>query len=234
MVFQNRAEAGRILATQLQQYDQRADVIVLGIPRGGVPVAFEIASGLDVPLDVFVVRKLGVLWHPELAFGAIASGGVRILDSGIVESTGISRAEMERVAAKEKEELRRREKLFRGSRAPLEVEGKTVILVDDGIATGSTTRAAITALRQLKPRRIVLATPVAPASTCDRLRTEVDELVCLQAPQSFYAIGEFYEDFTQVSDEEVTELLQRNRHKLAQKVLCGGPSMEKEFHHDSD
>lgn len=226
MVFLNRVDAGRRLAGGLHKYDRRPDVIVLGIPRGGVPVAFEIASELEVPLDVFVVRKLGVLWQPELAFGAIASRGVRIIDSEVVESTGISRSEMERVTAKEKEELRRRERLFRGSRPPLQVEGRTVILVDDGIATGASTRAAVPALRQLNPGKIVLAAPVAPASTCNRLRKQVDELVCLYAPPSFYAIGEFYEDFSQTPDAEVTELLQRNRHEHAQRVLPGGQGVE--------
>lgn len=207
MIFLNRVDAGRKLAKGLYKYAGRRDVIVLAVPRGGVPVAFQISSELELPLDVFIVRKLGVPWQPELAFGAIASGGVRILDEEIIESVGVARSEVERVTANEKEELERREQVFRGERHPLRLEGKTVILVDDGIATGASTRAAIAALRQLKPRRIVLAVPVAPAYTCARLQGEVDELICLANPQVFNAIGEFYEDFSQVPDEEVKELL---------------------------
>jgi len=207
MRFVNRVDAGRQLAERLRAYAKKRDVIILGIPRGGVPVAYEVATELGAPLDVFVVRKLGVPWQPELAFGAIASGGVRILDDEVVESTGISHLEMERVAAREEVELQRREQVYRGGRSALALEGKTVILVDDGIATGASTRAAITALRQLSPRHIVLAAPVAPGPTYRRLCGEVDEFVCVLTPDTFYAIGEFYDDFSQVSDEEVMELL---------------------------
>ena len=210
MIFHNRNVAGRLLARKLEHYAGQSDVLVLAIPRGGVPVAFQVAAKLGAPLDVFVVRKLGVPSQPELAFGAIASGGIRILDEQIVESMGVSEQEIEQIAAEQRAELNRRERVYRGRRAPLHLENKTVILVDDGIATGASTRAAIAALRQLKPARIVLAAPVAPASTCRSLRREVDDLVCLDTPESFYAIGQFYEDFSQVSDDEVTTLLELN------------------------
>lgn len=210
MVFRNRVEAGQELATLLAKYANQTNVLVLGIPRGGVPVAFQVAARLHAPLDVFIVRKLGVPGREELGFGAIASGGIRFLDAEIVEAVGISDFDIERIAAMEKQELERREQAYRGERPPLSVEGQTVILVDDGIATGSSMQVAITALRQMKPIRLVIAAPVAPDSTCRRLRREVDELVCLQMPVSFYAIGEFYEDFSQVSDQEVTDLLRQD------------------------
>jgi len=210
MVFADRVQAGRMLAERLKAYANRKDVTVLGIPRGGVPVAFEIAEALGVPLDIFVARKLGVPSQEELAFGAIASGGVRVLDPEIIEALGISDAEIEEVAARERKELDRREHLYRGGRAPLDIRGRTAILVDDGIATGSSLRAAISALRELRPARLVVAAPVAPLATCGRLRPEVDDLVCVETPRSFRAIGEFYEDFGQVADQEVTGLLQRN------------------------
>jgi putative phosphoribosyl transferase len=218
MVFPNRTEAGRRLGKKLAAYGNRKDVIVLGIPRGGVPVAFEVAGALGAPLDVFIARKLGVPGHEELAFGAIASGGVRILDQQTVGALGISESEIERVTAQERKELERRENVYRGGRPPLKVEGLTTVLVDDGIATGSSMRAAIAALRQLKPACIVLAVPVAPPSTCDRLRSEVDELVCVYAPELFYAIGQFYDDFSQVTDEEVMDLVQRASRTMAGRV----------------
>ena len=179
MIFSNRTEAGQKLALQLKQYAKRDDVIVLGAPRGGVPVAFEVATDLRAPLDVFMLRKLGVPGREELAFGAIASGGVRILDRDIVEGLGITGLDIERVTRAEEQELERRERAYRGGRPPLDVSGLTVILVDDGIATGSSMRAAIRALRQMNPARIVIAVPVAPPATCSRLQSEVDELVCL-------------------------------------------------------
>jgi putative phosphoribosyl transferase len=208
-MFADRIEAGRQLAEKLKGYAGREGVIVLGVPRGGVPVAFEVATALKAPLDILVLRKLGVPWQEELAFGAIAQGGVRVLDSRIMEMLNLTTAEVEQVAAKEQVELERREKAYRGDRPPLDVRGRTVILVDDGIATGSSMRAAISALRQMGPARIVLGVPVAPPSTCERLRTEVDELVCIDMPESFYAIGQFYLDFSPVGDREVTELLAR-------------------------
>jgi putative phosphoribosyl transferase len=207
MIFRNRQEAGLKLASRLGKYANRKDVIVLGVPRGGVPVAFEVATTLNLPLDIFVLRKLGVPWHEELAFGAIGSGGVRVLNESVVEEFGISDVEIALMTRAEGEELERRERLYRGSRPPLAVLGRTIILVDDGIATGSSIRAAIQALRQMKPAAIVVATPVAPQETCNRLQHEVDELVCVEMPEPFYAIGEFYNDFSQVSDDQVNELL---------------------------
>jgi putative phosphoribosyl transferase len=207
MIFLNRAEAGRRLAKLLIEYRGRRDVVVLALPRGGVPVAFQVAKELGVPLDVFVVRKLGVPGSEELAFGAIASGGIRYRDSEIVEAAKISESEIESIAAKEMRELERRECAYRGRRAALEVRGQTVILVDDGIATGASMEVAIMAVRRMRPARIVVATPVAPVSACRRLNGEVDDLVCVHVPESFWAIGEFYEDFSQVSDEEVRDLL---------------------------
>ena len=207
MIFANRTEAGQELALRLRTYANRDDVIVLGAPRGGVPVAFEVAMALKAPLDVFVLRKLGVPGREELAFGAIASGGVRILDRDTIESLGITGLDIERVTRVEKQELERREQSYRMGRPAPDVSGLTVILVDDGIATGSSMRAAIRALRQMKPARIVLAVPVAPPSTCSQLQFEVDELVYLEMPEPFYGVGRFYDDFTQVSDEDVKELL---------------------------
>src|SRR5215472_5688793 len=180
MIFSNRTEAGRRLASRLRKYANRGDVIVLGVPRGGVPVAYEVAIALNVPLDIFVLRKLAVPGHEELAFGAVARGGVQVLDRVTIEAFGLSKLDIEIVTATEKRELGRRERSYRGAQPPLNVEGLTVILVDDGIATGASIRAAILALRQMKPARIVVATPVAPESTCDLLGPEVDELVCLE------------------------------------------------------
>jgi len=213
MIFTDRAEAGRNLAQKLNDYANRDDVIVLGAPRGGVPIAFEISSALNVPLDIFVLRKLGVPGHEELAFGAIASGGVRILDSDIVDACGLTSQDIERVTRDETRELERRERAYRRGRLPLNVEGMTVILTDDGIATGSSMRAAIRALRQMKPSALVIATPVAPHSTCERLRPLVDELVCLNMPEPFFGVGQFYHDFSEVTDDEVNELLDRAWHR---------------------
>ena len=228
IMFEDRADAGRRLASRLGAYRNRKDVVVLGIPRGGVPVAFEVAATLDAPLDVFVSRKLGVPGQEELAFGAVASGGVRILDREITEAVRISDAEVERITANVRKEVERREKVYRGSRQPLMVQGQTVILVDDGIATGSSMRAAIGALRQMKPARLVVAVPVAPLSACNRLRQEVDELICVQTPEDFYAIGQFYEDFSQVADEEVTRLLHRAAQSAAQMVGQDDPPETKD------
>lgn len=209
MIFQNRSEAGRALASALGDYAHRPDVVVLALPRGGVPVGFEVARELGAPLDVFVVRKLGTPGQEELAAGAIASGGTRVLNSEVVEALGIPPQTIDVIARREEFELERREREFRGDRPPLDVRGKTVILVDDGLATGSTMRAAVAALRAKEPARIVVAVPVAAAATCNRVRAEVDEMICLYAPDEFYAVGEWYSDFTQTSDEEVRELLQR-------------------------
>jgi len=210
MIFNNRAEAGQMLANRLRDYADRSDVIVLGIPRGGVPVAFEIAQALNAPLDIFVARKLGVPGEEELAFGAIASGGVRVLSPEVIDPLNISDFDIERVTAREQKELERRERLFRGSRAPLSVGGQVVILVDDGIATGSSIRAAISALRQLNPAKLIVAAPVAPLATARELSAEADDFVCVETPRTFQAIGQFYDDFSQLADEEVADLLRRN------------------------
>lgn len=209
MIFRDREDAGRQLAEQLKWYAGREDVLVLGIPRGGVTVAFEVARALRVPFDIFLSRKLGVPGHEEFAFGAVAEGNGRYLDEETIRATGISEEEVERITQEVRKTLHEREVAYRGSRPPLQVEGRTVILVDDGIATGASIYAAIQALRQMKPARLVAAVPVAPASTCEWLRPLVDELVCLYAPKFFYAVGQFYERFAQVTDEEVIALLGR-------------------------
>lgn len=227
MIFTNRSQAGRRLARQLSKYANRRDVIVLGVPRGGVPVAFEVATALGAPLDVFVLRKLGVPGHEELAFGAIGSGGIRVLDTDLIKILDLSPRDIELVTAEEKQELKRRERAYRGGRPPLDVRGLTVILVDDGIATGSSIRAAIRALRRMSPARLVVATPVAPASTCSRLRPEVDELVCAETPEPFYGVGQFYDDFSQVSDEEVQELLDRAASQSAAPAQDGAVLVSK-------
>jgi len=208
--FADRSEAGRALGAILAAtYAEREDVVVLALPRGGVPVAFEVARALHAPLDVFVVRKLGVPGHEELAMGAIASGGVRVLNGEVVQTLLIPPDAIDRVAAGELNEVRRREREYRGSRPPAEVRGKVVILVDDGLATGSTMRAAAAALRAQGPAKIVVAVPVAAAETCDAFRAEVDEIVCVRTPEPFHAVGLWYEDFSQTSDEEVRDLLRR-------------------------
>jgi predicted phosphoribosyltransferase len=215
--FRDRTDAGRVLATYLAAYAGRRDVLVLALPRGGVPVAFEVAQALDAPLDVFLVRKLGVPGHEELAMGAIASGGIRVVNPTIVHDLRIEQATIDAVAAREEEELVRREAAYRGGRPEPVVAGRTAILVDDGLATGATMRAAIAALRQQGPQRIVVAVPVAAAVTCNELRREVDEVVCTRAPQMFYAVGAWYTDFSPTTDAEIHELLARAwRHEATQ------------------
>ena len=209
MIFRDRTEAGRVLAAELTAYANRPDVLVLALPRGGVPVGFEVAKALHAPLDVFLVRKLGVPEQEELAMGAIASGGVTVLNEDVIRVLGISPAEINAVAAEQMQELERRERSYRGDRPAPEVRGRTVILVDDGLATGSSMRAAVKALRQLHPARIVVAVPVASPETCAEFRDEVDEIVCAYTPEPFYAVGFWYEDFSQTSDEEVRELLEQ-------------------------
>jgi putative phosphoribosyl transferase len=204
--FKDRKEAGKILANKLSNYAGQ-NVLVLGLPRGGVPVAFEVAKALKAPLDIYVVRKLGVPGHEELAMGAIASGDVRVLNKPVIEDLRISEEAIEAETRKEQEELERRELLYRGDRPTLDVSDRTVILVDDGIATGSTIKAGIAALKKQKARRIVVAVPVAPASTIEELKTEVDEVICVSTPEFFYAISLWYDDFPQTSDEQVRELL---------------------------
>jgi len=208
MQFENRREAGRQLARQLLAYRGRADVLVLGLPRGGVPVAAEVALGLGAPLDVLVVRKLGVPGHEELAMGAVASGGARVLNDAVVRDLRIAPATIERVAERERAELQRRERAFRGDRPPPEVAGRTVIVVDDGIATGATMRSAVAALRTSGPERVVVATPVAAPEAVALLRGEAHEVVCLHTPESFLAVGRWYRDFPQTSEDEVRSLLQ--------------------------
>ena len=207
--FRDRADAGRVLAAHLTDYAGRPDVVALALPRGGVPVAFEVAAALDAPLDVFVVRKLGVPKHEELAVGAIASGGVRVLNEQVVDAAGMTSEDIDLITARERGELERREALYRGDRGPLDVAGRVVILVDDGLATGATMRAAIAALRRRGPARIVVAVPTAARATCEELAREVDELICAQTPDPFHAVGLWYDDFSQTSDEDVRALLER-------------------------
>jgi putative phosphoribosyl transferase len=209
--FRDRHDAGRRLATELRAYAKQPDVLVLALPRGGVPVGYEVASALGVPLDVFIVRKLGLPWHEELAMGAIASGGVRVLDEDMIRVARVSAADLERVTAAEQAELERREKQYRGDRPFPDLQGKTVILVDDGLATGSTMRAAVQALRQEGPARIIVAVPVAAPETCDAFREIADDIICAETPEPFRAVGLWYEDFSQTTDEEVHELLDRTR-----------------------
>jgi len=206
--FQNRRQAGRLLAAKLVHYANRPDVIVLALPRGGVPVGYEVARALNAPLDVFLVRKLGVPGQEEFAMGAIASGGVRVLNEQAVNTLRIPNSVIERVTAGEQQELSRRERLYRGDRPSADVHDKTVILVDDGLATGSTMHAAVKALRQEQAGRIVVAVPVAARETCESLRAEADDVVCAATPEPFYAVGLWYDDFSQTTDEEVRDLLE--------------------------
>jgi putative phosphoribosyl transferase len=205
--FAHRAEAGRRLARHLDAYAGRSDVIVLGLPRGGVPVAAEVARHLHVPLDVFLVRKLGVPSHPELAMGAIAEGGVEVLDERLVERLGIPRTSVDEIAARERSELDRRTRQYRGARGRPEIAGRTVIVVDDGLATGATMEAAILALRQLGPAGVIAAAPVGTPETCRRLGRRADRVVCVATPPDLGAVGQWYDDFTQTTDEEVRHLI---------------------------
>jgi predicted phosphoribosyltransferase len=208
--FRNRTDAGRQLAEKLAAYADRPDVLVLALPRGGVPVGYEVARALGAPFDVFLVRKLGVPGYEELAMGAVATGGVRVLNDEIVRGLGISEHEIDAVVARELQELARRERLYRGDRPSPDVAARTVILVDDGLATGATMRAAIEAVRQQQPARIVVAAvPTASPDTCEGLKAEADEVICVMTPEPFFAVGHWYEDFTQTTDDEVHELLAR-------------------------
>lgn len=209
-MFRDRFDAGETLAERLREFAARPDVIVLALPRGGVPVGYVVARELGVPLDVFVVRKLGTPDQPELAMGAIASGGVRVLNRDVVEALGIPDWAIEQVAEQEQAELERRERQYRGERPPLDGRGQTVILVDDGLATGSSMRAAAAALRKAGAARIVVAVPVASRATCDQLREEGNEVICATTPEPFFAVGQWYKDFSQTTDEEVRELLERS------------------------
>lgn len=213
--FQNRTEAGRRLAAALGRYAGRTDVLVLGLPRGGVPVASEIASALDAPLDVFIVRKLGLPGHEEFGIGAIAHGGMRIVDESVLRAYGVDSETLDRITSRELRELERREQRYRDGRPFPAIENRIVILVDDGLATGSTMRAAVAALREKRPREIVVAVPVGARETCAAMATLADEVVCLETPDPFYAVGLWYVNFEQTEDEEVHELLERAAAKAA-------------------
>lgn len=206
--FRDRRDAGQQLAAALApDYVGRDDVLVLALPRGGVPVAVEVARALRAALDVFVVRKLGLPWHEELAMGAIASGGVRVLNLDVIEASGVTEREIEAVAEREQQELERRERLYRGGRPFADVRGRTAILIDDGLATGSTMRAAVEALKREGPARVVVGVPIAAPETCDAFRDAVDDIVCVFTPEPMDAVGQWYEDFTQTTDDEVHALL---------------------------
>jgi putative phosphoribosyl transferase len=208
--FRNREEAGRELGRALSsRFGHRDDTVVLALPRGGVPIGYEVARAIGAPLDVFIVRKLGFPGHEELAMGAIASGGVRVLNDELFRQVPVPMHTVDAVTQREMLELERRERSYRGSRPPLNIRDKTVIVVDDGLATGSTMRAAVRALRQMNPRSIVVAVPVAAKETCDEFRAEADEILCLRTPEPFQAVGLWYDEFDQTSDEEVHELLDR-------------------------
>jgi putative phosphoribosyl transferase len=209
--FANRAEAGRLLAVELASLKLPANVIVLALPRGGLPVGLEVAKKLRAPLDVVIVRKLGVPWQPELAMGAIASGSFQTLDEELIRALGISREEIDAVIAREAVEVERRERLYRRGRPPLDLSGRTVLLVDDGLATGSTMLVAARYVRSLKPAKTLIAVPVASVQACQRLKEEADDCVCLATPESFGAVGEWYIDFRQVNDSEVQHFLQEGR-----------------------
>jgi predicted phosphoribosyltransferase len=215
MLFRDRRDAGQKLGVQLRKFfeqnaaEEPAQVLVLGLPRGGVPVAFEVALALNASLDIFVVRKLGAPGHEELAMGAIASGGIRELNAEVIDALKIAASQIEETAARERHELERRERLYRGDRSPLEVSGKSAVLVDDGLATGYTMRVAVAALRQLHPEKIVVAVPVAARSVCEEVEKKADAVVCLYTPMEFTAVGEWYGDFAQTSDDEVRSLLEQ-------------------------
>jgi putative phosphoribosyl transferase len=213
MLFEDRSAAGQLLAEKLATYANRPDVLVLALPRGGVPVAFEVAKALNVPLDVFLVRKLGVPGHEELAMGALAKlpgtefAGVQVLNDDVVRATSLSDKVIDQVVAKEQQELERRERLYRDDRPLPRLRDRTVILVDDGLATGATMRAAVMALRQQQPARIIVAVPISSPRTCSQLKAEVDEIICVRTPQPFYSVGLWYNNFSQTTDAEVRDLL---------------------------
>jgi putative phosphoribosyl transferase len=224
MIFRDRTEAGKYLATKLLKYEDQPDVLVLALPRGGVPVAFEVARALRLPLDIFLVRKLGVPGHEELAMGAISTGGVRVLNEDTVEYLRIPEHVIDSIAAEELKELKRRELAYRGNRPEPDVKGKTVILIDDGLATGSTIRAAAQALRQQQPARIVVAVPVSAPETCDEYRIGVDEIICAVTPEPFLGVGMWYLDFSQTTDDEVRDLLERARGEKREKQMSSARS----------
>ena len=219
MLFEDRKEAGRVLARSLEQFRNQPDAVVLALPRGGVPVAYEVARELNLPLDIFIVRKLGVPGQEELALGAIAGGGTVVINRSVVDELGISDEEIAAISKREQREIERREGEYRGERPAVVVEGRTVILIDDGLATGASMRAAA---RSLKPRakQVVVAVPVASETTCEEFRGEVDQVVCAITPQPFYAVGMFYRNFEQTSDEEVRTLLQHSRQDPGQSRVA--------------
>jgi putative phosphoribosyl transferase len=212
--FHNRTDAGRQLAARLAAYRLPSDTLILGLPRGGVVVAFEVADALDLPLDVFVVRKLGVPQQPELALGAVATGGTILVNEDLVRRVGVSQAEIERVAATERRELERRERAYRDDVPAPDLEDRTVVVVDDGLATGATMQAAVSAIRKQHPRHLMVAVPVAAQESCGELKSLVDDIVCMITPPSFYAVGQWYEIFDQTSDDEVRSLLQKARREV--------------------
>ncbi len=224
MIFRDRTEAGKYLATKLLNYKDRPDVLVLALPRGGVPVAFEVAQALCVPLDIFLVRKLGVPGHEELAMGAISTGGVRVLNEDTVDYLRIPEHIIDAIAAEELKELERRELAYRGNRPEPNVKGKTVILIDDGLATGSTIRAAAQSLRRQQPARIIVAVPVSAPETCDEYLIGVDEIICAVTPEPFVGVGMWYLDFAQTTDEEVRDLLERARGEKREKQMSSARS----------
>jgi putative phosphoribosyl transferase len=226
--FAHRMEAGEELARKLAAYAHRPDVLVLALPRGGVPVGFVVARTLQVPLDVFLVRKLGVPGQEELAMGAVASGGVRVLNREVVELLRIPDSLIDAVATRELQEIARRERLYRDHRPAPQVQGQTVILIDDGLATGATMRAAVAALRQQQPARVIVAVPTAAPETCAELGAEVDEIVCARTPEPFYAVGLWYADFRQITDEEVRDLLARAAHHGAAAPGAGAHAVRAE------
>jgi putative phosphoribosyl transferase len=228
--FADRTEGGRLLAEKLGKYADRDDVIILGLPRGGVPVAYEVAKRLRAPLDVFVVRKLGVPGFEELAAGAIASGGVRVLNEDVVRAIPHAEEAIEAVTTRETAELERREQLYRDGRPAPELRVRVVILIDDGLATGATMRAAVKALRQSGAARIIVAVPVGPPDTCREIEEQADETICLSTPAFFQAVGQYYEDFSQTSDEDVRELLAR----AAQQLSALGEQRHEQHEHKQD
>jgi len=207
--FRDRSDAGRQLARKLTQYRGNPSIVVLALPRGGVPVAFEVAEALEAPLDVFLVRKLGMPGREELAIGAIASGGVRVLNQDVLYMSGIDKQGIDALAEREQQELERRERAYREGRGPVKIEGQIVILIDDGLATGATMLAAARAIRKFRPQKLIVAVPVSAPETCNYFRREVDEIVCAETPRPFQAVGLWYEDFTQTTDDEVHDLLAR-------------------------
>ncbi|MDB6065636.1 MAG: putative phosphoribosyltransferase [Pedosphaera sp.] len=211
--YQNRYEAGEALAAKLRHHAGDPNLLVLALPRGGVPVGYEVATALNAPLDIFLVRKLGVPGYEELAMGAVASGGVKILNDDVIQQVGISGNMIDAIVQEKERELEQQEKIYRGERPPAEIKGRTVILVDDGLATGASMRAAVKAVKKKGPKSVIVAVPIGSVQTCHQLQTEVDEVVCGMTPDPFYAVGAWYSDFMQITDEEVRELLDHAAHE---------------------